>query len=315
MNRSFAIIFPGQGSQEVGMGRELLADDITTNLLFDIASEESGFDLKKICLKGPDRLLSETSYLQPTLTCVCLGLLERFMKSGLVPTATAGHSVGELSALAACGSADVKDIARIAAIRGKLMNSAALLRLGAMAAISDASLEEVQKSVHAFQSRNKCLVVAAVNAPFQIVVSGDIESVKSFCTIGKPQNARAKLLRVSGAWHSPLMEPVVSDLSSQLLKFELLHPKFSAFSNYDGKPFSSVEEIKKRIPLQLINTVRWDLVIQNMLSAGIKDFVEIGPGRVLRGLLRLNSSSSLNVYSVSDLRSIEKTIFELRQFC
>jgi [acyl-carrier-protein] S-malonyltransferase len=315
MSRSFALLFPGQGAQEVGMGRNLITSDEFTKSLFERASCVVKTDLAALCLKGPDRTLAETRFLQPALTCVCLGLLHRFQSTGLVAAATAGHSVGELSALAASGIATHADMAEAAAMRGRLMGDAAATRPGAMAAVSGGCPEDIQIAVDAFDKPvGGVLVIAAVNAPSQVTISGDSDLIAAFLRSGLAPNLRVTPLRVSGAWHSPHMASAVFTFEKFFSSLALYSASVPLVCNFDGRSISTAEEAKAVIPHQLVRPVRWDLVMRRLSDLGVTDFVEIGPGKVLRGLVRLNDKNpDLSVHSVSDIGSLERTARSLSQ--
>ncbi len=294
------------------MGRSLIGSDEFTKSLLDRASDSVKIDLCTLCLKGPDRTLAETRHLQPALTCLCLGLLRRFEESGLVPTAVAGHSVGELAALAASRMAQAEDMADIAVVRGKLMTDAAI-RPGAMAAVSGGTVEEIQKAIDTFDKpEGAILVIAAVNAPSQLTVSGDSEVVDAFCRRGLSRKLRITPLRVSGAWHSPHMASAIPPFIEAFHAVGLVPASIPLVCNRSGRRIFAPDEAREVIPHQLVRPVRWDLVMRTLTGAGIADFVEIGPGKVLRGLVRLNNTDAeIRVHSLSDLGSLERTVLAL----
>ena len=314
MSRPFAVLFPGQGAQEVGMGRDLLRRrDGAARALMQTASEAAGADLERLCLRGPDRLLAETRFLQPALTAVCLGLWHEFRASGLSPSATAGHSVGELSAMAACGAASSSDAVRIAALRGGLMHEAATARSGAMVAASGLSLEAAEALLPSYCEDGGVLAVAAVNAPSQVAVSGDKERVAAFAAAVVSPSVRTTVLRVSGAWHSSHMAAAVPRLADALNSLSLSPLEIPMVLNEEGRVTSDPEALRASLPGRLVSPVRWDQVMHTLLvDLNIRDLVEIGPGKVLRGLVRLNDESpDISVHNVSDLRSLERTISAL----
>lgn len=312
MTRSFALLFPGQGSQEVGMGRELLSADEFTKTLAAKASEVVQKDLAALCLKGPDRILLETRYLQPALTCVCLGLWRRFQASGLIPAAVAGHSVGEMSALAACGAASPEDTALLAADRGLRMSEAAAERSGGMAAISGIDIETIERLLKVMTTEGGTLVIGAVNAPSQVSVSGDMNLIQAICTPGIVPKARITKLRVSGAWHSPHMDRAAVGFKKQLASIPLSSVTIPMVLNRDGREARNGDDLQAGIGGQLTRPVRWDQVMRRLCDMGIRDFVEIGPGKVLRGLVRLNDSNpEINVYNIYDLRSLDRAVSAL----
>ncbi len=312
MSRPFAAMFPGQGAQEVGMGRDLFAEDAFTKDLAARASAAAGTDLETLCRKGPDRRLAETMYLQPALTCVCLGLWRRFSEAGLRPNATAGHSLGELSALVACGAAEPEDIVLLAADRGRFMQEAAAGKNGAMAAVSGVSVETVEDAVRALLPLQKVLVAGAVNAPSQVTISGDRDAVAALLVPGAIPGGRVTPLRVSGAWHSPHMDEATRRFEARFAETSLSDPALPMVLNQDGTAAATATALREHIPRQLNRKVRWDKVMQTLLDMGIRDFVEIGPGKVLRGLVRLNDSNAgISVHNIFDLRSLSRVVCAL----
>jgi [acyl-carrier-protein] S-malonyltransferase len=308
MTRPFALLFPGQGAQEVGMGRDLLAKDAFTQSLVRLASDAADKDLCALCLKGPDRVLAETRYLQPALTCICLGLLRRFQEVAPTPSATAGHSAGELSALVASGMASPEEIVTSAATRGRLMSEAAEQRQGGMAAVSGKTPEEVEAEIQAVKTDGDVLCIGAVNAPSQVTISGDKHMIAAFGKTG----LRTAALRVSGAWHSSHMAPAVQPFEQSFAAVSLSAPKIPMILNRDGRAAQGPEAARTALPRQLIQPVRWDLVMKQLLALNIRDFVEMGPGKVLRGLVRLNDKSEdISVHNVSDIRSLTRAVSAL----
>lgn len=308
MTRPFAILFPGQGAQEVGMGRDLLARDAFTQSLMSLASDAADKDLRALCLKGPDRVLANTRYLQPALTCVCLGLLRRFQEAVPKPAATAGHSAGELSALVASGMASPEDTVTLAAARGRLMSESAAQNQGAMAAVSGKAPQEVEDAIQTVKTEGDVLCIGAVNAPSQVTVSGDKHMIAAFGKTG----LRTTALRVSGAWHSSHMASAVHPFEQSFAGVSLSAPKIPMILNRDGLAVEGPEAVRAALPQQLIRPVRWDLVMKHLFSMNIRDFVEVGPGKVLRGLVRLNNKNeNIEVHNVSDLRSLNRAVSAL----
>ncbi|HUT78953.1 MAG TPA: ACP S-malonyltransferase [Polyangia bacterium] len=312
--RRIAFLFPGQGAQEVGMGRELLGRDAFADGLMARASAAAGEDLSRLCLRGPDRRLAETALLQPALTAVCLSLWKRLADVGVSGHVTAGHSVGELPALAASGLLDPGSAVELAAARGRAMGEAATARSGGMLAITGLSLDAVEERIRPLAGRG-VLTVATVNAPTQVTLSGDAELLgEAEALLGARPEARVTRLRVSGAWHSAHMEPAVTDFARALEAAPIGagDDGIPMVFNRHGREARDPAEVRALLAGQLTAPVRWDLVLARLAELGVMDLVEIGPGKVLRGLARLNpATASLRVHGVSDLRSLDRAAAEL----
>jgi len=313
MMSRIAFVFPGQGAQEVGMGRDLLGSSAFADGLFELASEATGEDIAGLCSRGPARRLAETRLLQPALTSVCLGYWKQLVDAGISPAATAGHSLGELPALAASGAADPADAVALAAARGRAMSEAAALRPGSMIAVTGAPVEDVMALAKAFDGEG-VVAAAAVNAPNQLTVSGDPGALEIFCSrLGGVGDARITPLRVSGAWHSEHMRPAVEPFGAALARTGLRPPAVPMVFNRHGATADDPARIRELLSGQLVSPVRWDLVMARLVELGITDYVEIGPGKVLRGLIRLNvPGADVRVHNVSDLRSLGRTVAALR---
>jgi [acyl-carrier-protein] S-malonyltransferase len=308
MGKKIAVLFPGQGAQEVGMGRDLFAKDPFADGLITAASDAAGVDLKKLCVKGPARLLDETANLQPALTALSLGLWHLFDREEVTPVAVAGHSLGELPALVAGGMADPLTVIALAARRGALMSRAAAKTPGGMIAITGLDREAVFNTVEHMGEKG-VVGIAAVNAPSQVTVSGDPELLQQTGkALEKMPGAKVTKLRVSGAWHSRHMVPAVESFKREVNGLRLKETKTPMLFNRHGRE-APLAEVPELIAMQLVRPVRWDLVMARSVELGITDFIEIGPGKVLRGLVRLNCpDATVRVHNVSDRRSLERTL-------
>ncbi len=280
-----AFVFPGQGSQFVGMGKDLYDQFPLAKKLFDQANEILGFKITEIMFAGTDEQLKATKVTQPVvflhsvISAMCLG-------EGVKPSMTAGHSLGEFSALVYSKSLSFEDGLRLVAARANAMQKACDANPGTMAAIialPDEKIEEICKKV----SVNGNIVVPAnYNCPGQLVISGNEDAVKRACDELKAAGAkRALILKVSGAFHSPLMQPAKDELQSAIEKTPFSVPECPVYQNVDAQPHTDPEEIEKNLIAQLTHPVRWTKSVQNMIAAGADEFVECGPGKALRGMI------------------------------
>jgi [acyl-carrier-protein] S-malonyltransferase len=317
MKRRIAFLFPGQGAQEVGMGRDLFGKDAFADELAQIASAEIGDDLARLCTRGPDKKLAETHVLQPALTVVSLALWRRLGEAGIRADAVAGHSLGELPALVAAGMAHPRDAVLLAAARGRAMGEAAFRRAGAMLAVSGLDERAVSAAIAPFASCG-ALVVAAVNAPSQVVVSGDVPLVaEAERALAGRKGVTVTKLRVAGAWHSPHMRPAAEAFLAALDRLDLAggahgREQIPMIFNRHGHAANGPKDVRDLLAGQLESPVRFDMVMRKMAELKVTDFVEIGPGSVLRGLVRLNlPDPAIRVHGVSDTRSAERTAVAL----
>lgn len=280
-----AIIFPGQGSQKVGMGKSHYDEDPDFKAMFDKADDLLGFSISEIMFEGPAEKLTETKYTQPAIFLHSVAL---FDKLNITPDMVAGHSLGEFSALYAAGVLDFSSALSIVALRGENMQKAGTTNPGTMAALIGMDDEVVEQlCIEASDQTNEPVVPANYNCPGQLVISGNINAVEKAVDLAKEKGCRlAKILPVSGAFHSPLMKPAYDALQQKLDSTEFSTPACPVYSNYTGKGTESSNEIKENLLNQLMNPVRWTQTLQNMNNDGADHFVEIGPGKVLQGLVK-----------------------------
>lgn len=282
---STAYLFPGQGSQYVGMGKELYDSDPEAAKYFDQANEILGIDLKKIMFGGPEEKLKQTEFTQPAIFLHSVAL---YSILDAKPDMVAGHSLGEFSALVACGAISFEDALKIVRRRGELMQQAGTENPGTMAAIigmDDAAVDQV--CADATNETGNEVVAANYNCPGQLVISGYLEAVEKAVELAKGNGARmAKLLPVSGAFHSSLMQPAYDGLKEQLEQLIINKPNCPIYSNYTAEATTDTEEIRSNLLNQLLSPVRWTQTLNNMSSNGADSFVEVGPGKVLQGLVK-----------------------------
>lgn len=282
---STAYLFPGQGSQFVGMGKDHYDSNTDFAKYVDQSNDILGIDLKSIMFEGPEESLKQTEFTQPAIFLHSVAL---FKTLNATPDMVAGHSLGEFSALVGCGAVSFEDALQIVRRRGQLMQQAGTQNPGTMAAVIGMEDEAVEKvCAEASEITGKEVIAANYNCPGQLVISGYVESVEKAVVLAKEQGARmAMLLPVSGAFHSSLMQPALDGLREQLENLELKTPVCPVYSNYTAKPTISTEEIRSNLLDQLLNPVRWTQTLQNMIDDGCNSFIEVGPGRVLQGLVK-----------------------------
>ncbi|GAA5520507.1 ACP S-malonyltransferase [Aliifodinibius salicampi] len=282
---STAFIFPGQGSQSVGMGQAHYQQNEQFAHYINRANEVLGFDLKTIMFEGPADKLKQTEFTQPAIFLHSIALYNTLDAS---PDMVAGHSLGEFSALVACGAVSFEDALRIVRRRGELMQQAGEENPGTMAAVigmDDEVVEQICKQ--AAKQLGKEVIAANYNCPGQIVISGDVEAVEKAVELLKEEGCRlAKILPVSGAFHSSLMQPAYDGLKESLERLSVSEPACPVYSNYTAEPTIDPEEIRSNVLNQLLNPVLWTQTLMNMHENGADSFVEVGPGNVLQGLVK-----------------------------
>jgi len=280
-----AYVFPGQGAQYPGMGKDLYESNDKARSMFETANKILGYSITDIMFNGTDEQLRETKvtqpavFLQSVISAVC-GIAD------FQPAMTAGHSLGEFSALVAAGALDFADGLKLVYARAMAMQKACDKSKGTMAAIiglPDDLIENVCKEV---SSDTDVVVPANYNCPGQLVISGNVEAVNAACEKLKAAGAkRALVLKVGGAFHSPLMEPARAELATAIEKTTFSTPKCPVYQNYDAQAHLAPEEIKSNLIAQLTSPVKWTQEVTNMVAAGADEFIECGPGKALQGMI------------------------------
>lgn len=279
-----AYVFPGQGAQFVGMGKDLYDNNPKAKALFDEADEILGYKITDIMFAGTDEELKQTKITQPAV--FLHSVISAVCAENFEPAMAAGHSLGEFSALVAAGALSFADGLKLVYARAMAMQKAcekAPSTMAAIIALPDAQVEAICKEV---SSEGNVVVPANYNCPGQLVISGNIEAVNAACEKLKEAGAkRALVLKVGGAFHSPLMEPARAELAQAIENTTFSKPVCPVYQNYDAKAHEDPEEIKQNLIAQLTSPVRWTEEVNNMIVAGATEFIECGPGKALQGMI------------------------------
>ena len=300
-------LFPGQGSQYVGMGLDLKKNSEKAKEYFDISNEIMNCDIQSIIFNGPEELLKKTEYTQPAIYIVSVITGYLLIDKGLKPTALAGHSLGEYSALAIGGAFDFTTGLKLVKSRSENMANAGMEKSGTMAALVGLDDETVINLCKSYEG-NGVVVPANFNSPGQVVISGNINAVEWVIKSSKDAGARMAVeLNVSGAFHSPLMSPARENLAEMINSLEISDTVYPVFTNVDAKPVTKAIDIKSSLIQQLENPVLWAKSILEMKNGGINHFIEVGPGKVLQGLNKRIDRSiiSQGVDSITKLEQID----------
>lgn len=277
-----AFVFPGQGAQFVGMGKDLYDNNEVAREMFEKANEILGFRITDLMFTGTDEDLRQTKVTQPAIFLHSV-ILAKTLGDDFDPAMVAGHSLGEFSALVAAGALSFEDGLRLVAARAKAMQKACELKPSTMAAVIALPDEKVEEICNGIDG---VVVCANYNCPGQIVISGEIEAIDAACEQLKAAGAkRALKLKVGGAFHSPCMEPARAELAEAIEKTQVNKPAVPVYQNVDAKPHTDPAEIKANLIAQLTAPVRWTKSVQNMIADGATEFIEVGPGKVLQGLV------------------------------
>lgn len=301
-----ALLFPGQGAQYVGMGKDLFENYSEVKQLYNIAEGILQFPLKKICFEGPEEELKKTKFTQPAIFVHSIAVSRLIAKKIEKPTAVAGHSLGEYSALVAAEAFSFEEALKLVKLRAELMQYAGEIHPGTMAAIIGLS-EETVIQICKDSSQHGIVQPANFNSPGQIVISGSIEGVRRAMELAKEKNARMVTeLVVSGAFHSPLMKEALEGLTEALEKAEIIDPNTPVYTNVTGDVVYTAGEIRNLLKMQLLSPVLWQNIIEKMIKNGIKTFYEVGPSKILSGLnKRINRDvTSVTLGTVQELASL-----------
>ncbi len=305
---SIAYVFPGQGSQYVGMGKDIYRNFPEAAAVFKRADDALGFSLSRLCFEGPEEELKKTVHTQPAVLTASVACLEGFKNAGgPTPSALAGHSLGEYTALVAAGALSFEDAVRLVRKRGQYMQEAVPLGAGGMAAVMGLSTEAV---VELCRKASAAGVVEAVNlnCPGQVVIAGDIAGLKTAEPLAKEAGARRFImLPVSAPFHSSLMIPAGEKLTKDLNAVTITDPVISVVANAGADFVRTGSEVRSSLIRQVYSPVRWEESLRRLISAGIDNFIEIGPGKILSGLIK-KISRDVKVYNIEDKASLEKVL-------
>jgi [acyl-carrier-protein] S-malonyltransferase len=310
--KKIAFLFPGQGSQIVGMGQDLFQEYDFVREIFDAADEIAGTHISQYCFKGPMETLTETVNLQPAVTAVNLACLTAIERVGITCGFCAGHSLGEYSALAAAGVVSMADTLRLVFKRGELMHRESLKHRGAMSAIVGLDIETVAGLVKAGRQTG-VVSVANHNAEQQIVITGAPDAVAAVSEAAKAKGARTIPLKVSGAWHSDLIKGAEEEFIAFLEVFNFTSPENMIIHNVTADSCTDGKAIQRLMAQQLCSPVRWYATILRLMAEKVEVFVEVGPGKVLTGLLKkiVPADYAHTVFSVSNLKTLENLVAEM----
>ncbi|MBQ8452757.1 MAG: ACP S-malonyltransferase [Prevotella sp.] len=286
-----AFVFPGQGAQFVGMGKDLYEQNAQAKALFDMANDILGYRITDIMFNGTDDELKQTKVTQPAvflhsvISALC-GAIDEAEK----PAMMAGHSLGEFSALVVSGALSFEDGLRLVYARAMAMQKACELQPGTMAAVIGLPDETIVKICQDVTAEGHVVVAANFNCPGQLVISGSVEGINEACERLKEAGAKRALpLKVGGAFHSPLMQPAKDELAAAIEATVFSAPAVPVYQNVDARPHTDAAEIKQNLIAQLTSSVRWTETVQNMIADGADDFTECGPGKALQGMIgRIN---------------------------
>jgi len=302
-----AFVFPGQGAQYAGMGREIAEKYPAARAVFEEADNALGLSISKLCFDGPEEDLKLTENTQPAILTTSVALFRVLEEKGIRPDFVAGHSLGEYSGLVAAGSLTLGDAVSLVRRRGRYMQEAVPVGVGAMAALLGLDLQAVESLCNR-AAEGQVVSPANLNSPGQIVIAGNREAVERAVVLAKEAGAkRAIMLQVSAPFHCALMKPAEERLSVDLDHLTFSELKSTLITNVDAEPIGSGDAARDALKRQVSRPVRWQESVQRLLSLGVRTFVEVGPGKVLLGLIR-SIDKSVTMLNVEDEKSLENVL-------
>lgn len=303
-----AFLFPGQGSQATGMGKELASLYPAARQTFQEADDALGFSISQLCFEGPDEQLKLTENTQPAILTMSTAVARVLREKGIVPQFAAGHSLGEYSAHVVAGTLTFAQAVRAVHNRGRYMQEAVPAGEGGMAAIVGMTLDQLQQTC-AEAAQGQVVSPANINSRDQIVISGHRQAVERAAELAKTQGAkRAVMLVVSAPFHCALMQPAQDRLEKDLQEFQLGNPEIPVISNIDAAPKTTGEGARQALVRQVTGAVQWAKSMQTLIDLGVKTFIEAGPGKVLMGLMRQidRSQTCLNAQDEASLKKVSE---------
>ncbi len=311
-----AFIYPGQGAQYVGMGKDIAQNYEIANNVFKQANKACGLDIEKICFEGPEEELKKTENTQPAILTVCTAITEVLREKGINPDVSAGLSLGEYASLVLSNAMEFTDAASLVKKRGKFMQEAVPLGVGTMAAILGMERDDLYKAIE--KAKDFGVVEAAnFNSPGQIVISGEVEAVEKACEFAKEMGAKkAVVLPVSAPFHCSLLKPAGENLSKELDKININKLNIPVVANVNAEFYNDSIDVKELLIKQVSNSVLWEDSVLKMLDDGVDIFIEIGPGKTLSQFIKKilkKVDKDVDVYNVEDLESLNNVINKLQQ--
>ncbi|WP_338469855.1 ACP S-malonyltransferase [Niallia sp. XMNu-256] len=308
-----AFIFPGQGSQTVGMGKTLVEAYKPSEQYFSLADQKLGYPLSKLIFEGPQNELTLTTNAQPALLTTSIAILEHFKKSGITPDYVAGHSLGEYTALVAAGAFSFDEGVYAVRKRGEFMENAVPNGEGTMAAVLGLDRDKLAEVTNEITESGHLVQLANINCPGQIVISGTAKGVELAGVKAKEAGAKRVLpLEVSGPFHSELMKPAAEKLKEVLDDMTIKGAEIPVITNVAATQMTEAADIKEKLIQQLYSPVQWEKTVEYLIDSGVDTFIEIGPGKVLSGLVK-KVSRTVKTYAVNDLESSEVVMEALKE--
>ena len=299
-----AYVFPGQGSQQVGMGMDLYVHYAAAREVYDEVDKTLGFSLSRLCFEGPERELTQTINVQPailTTSIACLSAAQEATGNKIpLPTFVAGHSLGEYAALVVAGVLPLSDAVKLVRERGRIMHEAGQRKPGGMLAILGLDLQTVESVCYSVKTE-----ISNINSPNQIVISGSEENLVQARRLAQLKGAKRVIpLKVSGAFHSVLMEPAISGMRNAISEFSFNKANIPIVANVTAQPVTDVEAIKEECVSQIVHCVRWQQSVETMIARGVTTFFELGPSDVLTGLIK-RISPGAQTFNINNVESIQ----------